>query len=178
MDQPLLNLKTTAEVVMEERMRQKTVKLTRTKTTTSAAAEREDAPPRSRTVGIAELMAAPPLVFDNKITVNAFDGTTLELERPSLDQTWDIKLATSGDDILITQLPPLAKNLHNPAFSPKTIVTHPYLRSLGTDQSGRISYVVDSVNGKDTTLMSRKEKAALLNTIKKNVNIKFGLRRR
>ncbi|KAG5495809.1 hypothetical protein JIQ42_02674 [Leishmania sp. Namibia] len=128
-----------------------------------AAADDEDDVPR---VSLSQLLKAKPLTFENDVRLEKFDGSTLEMERASTKQPWNIKVAFAGDDIIMTKLPP---------FSPKQL-THPFLRSLGAGPQGEVKWVVDGLNGEDLSVMSKSKKTKALDAIKGTTKLCFNLR--
>ncbi|KAG5471317.1 hypothetical protein LSCM1_01396 [Leishmania martiniquensis] len=128
----------------------------------AAAADEDDV---SR-VSLNELLKAKPLTFENKVRLEKFDGSTLELERSSTKQPWNIKVAFAGDDIIMTKLPP---------FAPKQR-KHPYLRSLGAGPQGEVKWVVDGLNGEDLSAMTKLKKSKALDAIKGTTKLSFVLR--
>ncbi|KAG5471635.1 hypothetical protein LSCM4_03186 [Leishmania orientalis] len=128
-----------------------------------ATADDEDDVPR---VSLNQLLKAKPLTFENDVRLEKFDGSTLEMERTSTKQPWNIKVAFAGDDIIMTKLPP---------FSPKQL-THPFLRSLGAGPQGEVKWVVDGLNGEDLSVMSKSRKTKALDAIKGTTKLCFNLR--
>lgn len=129
----------------------------------SAEAEADEAPAR---VSLNQLLKAKPLTFENEVRLEKFDGSTLELERSSTKQPWNIKVAFAGDDIIMTKLPPFAAGQ----------VKHPFLRSLGAGPQGEVKWVVDGLNGQDLSVMSKLKKTQALDAIKGATKLSFVLK--
>ncbi|KAG5471991.1 hypothetical protein CUR178_02656 [Leishmania enriettii] len=127
-----------------------------------AAADEDDVP----RISLNQLLKAKPLTFENDVRLEKFDGSTLEMERTSTKQPWNIKVAFAGDDIIMTKLPP---------FSPKQLA-HPFLRSLGAGPQGEVKWVVDGLNGEDLSVMSKSKKTKALDAIKGTTKLCFNLR--
>ncbi|GET91098.1 hypothetical protein, conserved [Leishmania tarentolae] len=168
-DVPLVDLPpTTAEVSMKhgreisKKQRKASEKAEPTETALGAAKGVDDGP----RISLAQLLDADPLTFENAVRLEKFDGSTLKLERSSTDRPWNIKVAFSGDDILMTKLPP---------FTPKQL-THPFLRSLGAGPQGEVKWVVDGLNGQDLSVMTKSSKTKALDAIKGSTKLSFVLR--
>lgn len=130
------------------------------------AAAPASARPAEDRVSISELVEAPPLTFDNHVTLDSFDGTNLQLHRQNEQSPWDIKVAFAGDDILMTKLPPF----------PKSSLSHPFLKSLNTNANGEVKWVVEAVNGRDISQLGKVAKKQALEGIKRSTNLSFALR--
>lgn len=132
----------------------------------STAAVAEDGDTAASRVSLNELVHAAPLTFENNVTLEKFDGSTLALQRTNVRNPWDIKVAFAGDDIIMTKLPPI----------PKGELQHPFLRSLGAGPHGEVKWVVEALNGQDLSLMNRALKTKALGAIKGSTKLAFVLK--
>lgn len=117
-------------------------------------------------VSLTELLEAPPVSFSNNIVLDTFDGSTMKLERQTIDQPWNVKVVFSGDDVIMTKLPEL----------PKKSLKHPFIRALGADGQGEVSWLVEGVNGQDLSLMNRSLKVKALGAVKNATKLTFALK--
>ncbi|KAH9600499.1 hypothetical protein LSM04_002629 [Trypanosoma melophagium] len=143
------------------------------KKTTFTSAEIEGSlTDNTSTVGVADvpravLERAPPLMFENAVTLDRFDGTHMELRRPDLKTPWNMKVTIGGDKLVLTRLPPISAALK----------THPFLKTLQPDGEGYINWRVDGVNGTDLTKANSVVRAKALESMKKANKLSFILRR-
>ncbi|ORC87898.1 uncharacterized protein TM35_000191420, partial [Trypanosoma theileri] len=144
----------------------------KSKKTTSPSAEIEGSVTEdTSTVGAARvpravLERAPPLMFENAVTLDRFDGTHMELRRPDLKTPWNMKVTIGGDKLVLTRLPPISAALK----------THPFLKTLQPDAEGYINWRVDGVNGTDLTKANSTLRAKALESMKKANKLSFILR--
>ncbi|KAG5497568.1 hypothetical protein JKF63_03832 [Porcisia hertigi] len=135
---------------------------THKKASLSAVNDVDDVP----RVSLSELLKAEPLTFENDVRLEMFDGSTLELERSSAKNPWNVRVAFAGDDIIMTKLPPFSANQ----------LRHPFLRTLRASPKGEVKWVVEGLNGQDLSVMTRSSKTKALETIKSATKLSFVLR--
>ncbi|CCW65789.1 unnamed protein product [Phytomonas sp. EM1] len=163
-DAPLVDsLKTSAEVAMEAAGRGG-VNGEMPAVTPSAPSDAATA--ENASVSITQLLATPPLRFDNEVIANKFDGKVLELSRPSTEVPWNIKMAFVGDEVLLSKLPSVGNGRKD----------HPYLRYLGAMPDGNVRCSVESMNGVDLLMASKVEKAKLMDAVKKSTKLSMILK--
>ncbi|CCW71594.1 unnamed protein product [Phytomonas sp. Hart1] len=162
-DVPLVDsLKTTAEIAME--VVGGVSSTTSISNTFSSSSEKPIA--GNVPVSLTQLLETPPLKFDNKVIANKFDGTALELLRPSTEVPWNIKIAFVGGEVLLSKLPQVADEKQD----------HPYLKYLGVMPDGNVRCAVESMNGVDLLMASKLEKAKLMETVKKCTKLSMVLK--
>ncbi|CCW71983.1 unnamed protein product [Phytomonas sp. Hart1] len=162
-DVPLVDsLKTTAEVAME--VAEGAGSATSTADTSPSSSEEPIA--ENVPVSLTQLLTTPPLKFDNEVIANKFDGTALELFRPSTEVPWNIKMAFVGSDVLLSKLPQVANEKKD----------HPYLKYLGVMPDGNVRCAVESMNGTDLLMASKLEKVKLMETVKKCTKLSMVLK--
>lgn len=105
---------------------------------------------------LADIIGAPPLTFENHVVVKNFDGRHMELERSSVADPWDIKVAFQGDDLLMTRLPQVEDANAN----------HPFLKYLQASPTGQVRCAMEGINGVDLSLMSKAARTKALGAIK------------
>ncbi|CBH12306.1 hypothetical protein, conserved [Trypanosoma brucei gambiense DAL972] len=115
---------------------------------------------------MAELKEAPPLTFENAVTLDHFDGMNMELRRPDLKTSWDISMTHGGDKLVLTRLPPVSAALK----------THPFMKTLVPDDAGQISWQVDGVNGIDLHNATKSIRLQAMDSIKKSSKVSLILR--
>ncbi|CCW65599.1 unnamed protein product [Phytomonas sp. EM1] len=163
-DAPLVDsLKTSAEVAMEAAGRGG---VNGEMPAVTPSAPSDVATAENASVSITQLLATPPLRFDNDVIANKFDGTMLELSRPSTEVPWNIKMAFVGDEVLLSKLPSVGNERKD----------HPYLRYLGAMPDGNVRCMVESMNGVDLLVASKLEKTKLMDTVKKSTKLSMILK--
>ncbi|KEG07835.1 hypothetical protein DQ04_08691000 [Trypanosoma grayi] len=160
LDTPLIDVKPTSDLAA------KISKKVRPKEEPAAAPADTASLGEVAQVSPTELADAPPLTFENAVTLDKFDGAQMELRRPDLKTPWDMKMSLGGDNLVLTRLPPISAALK----------THPFLKSLQPDTDGHIKWRVDAVNGTDLTSANKTLRAQALESIKKANKISLLLR--
>ncbi|KAG8348331.1 hypothetical protein ERJ75_000239500 [Trypanosoma vivax] len=175
MDKPLVQVKSqsdaAAEVIKrkesERRATASPSESVKPSKTVGAAASAEKAKVVEQPhVSPAVLENAPPLTFENAVTLDRFDGTNMELRRPDSSTPWDIRLLLGGDKLTLTRLPPTSAALKN----------HPFIKKLLPDASGHINWQVESVNGIELGSANKGARAKAMEVIKKANKVTFVLR--
>ncbi|RNE98278.1 hypothetical protein TraAM80_08851 [Trypanosoma rangeli] len=168
LETPLVNIQSHSKLAAEVEKKTQLKKPVTPAALQSAAAveEAQAASSNVPSVSAVELNNAPPLTFENAVTLDRFDGSHMELRRPDLKTPWDMKVFLGPDNLVLTRLPPISASLK----------THPFLKSLRPDMDGRIHWLVDGVNGTDLTTASKALRAKALESIKKTNKISLLLR--
>ncbi|RNF17972.1 hypothetical protein TcG_05604 [Trypanosoma cruzi] len=171
LDTPVVNIKSHSELVAEEGKKKKSTKPVssppkKPSPPSAAVEEVRTVTSYAPTVSAVELKNAPPLTFENAVTLDRFDGSYMEIRRPDLKTPWNIKVSFGGDKLVLTSLPPISAALK----------THPFLKSLRPDTNGQINWLVDNVNGTDLTTANKSLQAKALDLMKKTNKISLLLR--
>ncbi|EAN91857.1 hypothetical protein, conserved [Trypanosoma cruzi] len=171
LDTPVVNIKSHSELAAEEGKKKKSTKPvssppTKPSPPSAAVEEVRTVTSYAPTVSAVELKNAPPLTFENAVTLDRFDGSYMELRRPDLKTPWNMKVSFGGDKLVLTSLPPISAALK----------THPFLKSLRPDTNGQINWLVDNVNGTDLTTANKSLRAKALDLMKKTNKISLLLR--
>lgn len=116
------------------------------------------------------LVDAPPIRFENQVTLAGLKGNQLEFQRETCETPWKIKVAFLDEEVYITKLPPL------PAFNKVTIQEHPVWQALRADSEGNVRWAVEAINGKALTGSPKSAQLRVLEQIKHKINVSFLLR--